>query len=89
METVIDQWVDGQKSYYCLAAGRRRSVGTWLNRIAQGCFVLGLLLAAAKPLFRGNAVLTAAIGLAGRGCVALHLCPHARLLRNRRGSMTA
>ena len=53
-------------------------MGTWLNRIAQGFFVLGLLLAAAKPLFRGNAVLTAAIGLAPAVAALLYIYAHTR-----------
>ena len=57
---------------------RRQSMGTWLNRVGMGFFVLGLLLAGAKPLFRGNVALTVAIGLAPAVAALLYIYARTR-----------
>ena len=51
----------------------------------MGFFVLGLLLAGAKPIFRGNFALNAAIGLAPAVAALLYLYSHTRAFWNRPG----
>ena len=70
--------MDGQWNYYSRAALRRQSMGTWLNRVAMGFFVLGLLLAGAKPLFHGNVAFNVAIGLAPAVAALLYMYAHTR-----------
>ncbi len=78
LERVCEQCVDDQWNYYRRATLRRQSLGTWLNRVAMGFFVLGLLLAGAKPLFRGNVGFTVAIGLAPAVAALLYIYARTR-----------
>ena len=65
--------MDGQWDYYSRAARRRQAMGTRLNRVAMGCFLLGLLLAGSQPYFQGNPAFKVAFGLAP-AAAALSTC---------------
>jgi hypothetical protein len=75
---VLEEWVDDQWNYYSQAARRRQAMGTWLNRVAKGFFLLGLLLAGTRPLFHGNVAFNVAIGLAPVVAALLYVYTHTR-----------
>ncbi len=75
---VFEQWVEDEWDYYSRTALRRQSTGTWLNRVGMGFFVLGLLLAGAKPLFNGSVAFTVAIGLAPAAAALLYMYAQTR-----------
>lgn len=77
-EQVLEEWVDDQWNYYSQAARRRQAMGTWLNRVAKGFFLLGLLLAGTRPVFHGNAAFNVAIGLAPVVAALLYVYTHTR-----------
>jgi hypothetical protein len=78
LRRVLEQWVEDQCRYYSQTALRRQSTGTWLNRLVCGFFVVGLLLAVAKPLFQGNYAFAAAIGLAPSVAALLYMYARTR-----------
>ncbi len=78
LEEVLEQWVDGQWDYYSRAARRRQAMGTRLNRVAMGCFLLGLLLAGSQPYFQGNPAFKVAFGLAPAAAALFYLYAHTR-----------
>ena len=78
LRQVCEQWVDDQWNYYRRTALRHQSLERWLSRAGKGFFVLGLLVAGAKPFFPANMALTVALGLAPAVAALLYMYAQTR-----------